>query len=220
MLRRAVFTAALLASCAGLLMLAGSIFAGTKKPTAIALVPAGRTAIEVVGVAKQSGGHFDSVGYVTHIVGFPDAALFTDTAARDEAHARFTFSATSEVTGRSVLKTLFVLTFSGPTSFYYNAAGGGDFANPATFAQGKLIADFTTRVHDVANVQSPNVAIVTAAEELRQRVATPFAVRGKRYVLGEVGTRLRLDGTGEASRTSIVPLASEAAFAAVITATG
>jgi hypothetical protein len=171
-------------------------------------------------MARQSGNAFAIVGYLTHVAGLNDARLFTDPARRDEAHARFTFTANATVTGRSLLQNLFVITASGSTRIYFHATGGASFASPASFARGTRIATYGMRFSDVLNVQAPNRGIATASEELTQVQVAAFRLAGRRFRLGAVGMHLRLDGTGEGVRTSITPLASTTAFATVATITG
>jgi hypothetical protein len=181
--------------------------------------PLGETSVEFVGRAHQEGASFTQYGYLTHIAGIPDASLFSDPNVRDESHARFTFFAKTTLTARSVLDTLFVLTTTGDTSFYFQANPNRQPTDAASFAKGVQIATYFGRVHDVINVQSPNTGIATATEALIQKRITVFALNGKRYQLGRVGLRERLSATGEGTRSSVSPLVSDITIAgdAVIT---
>jgi len=69
-------------------------------------------------------------------------------------------------------------------------------------------------------VQAPNRGVATAVEELTQTQAGAFRLGGRSFRFGSAALHLRLDGTGEGARTSLTPLASTTAFAAVATVTG
>lgn len=183
-------------------------------PPVAGAVPTGRISMEVVGQSVQNDASFTSVGYVTHLAGVPDSALFSDPAVRDEKHAHLVFSDASVVTARSVLGTLFVLDLSGRTTFRWQATPSSDFANPATFAAGRGVGAFRTRVHDVVNVLAPDAGVATAVEELAQRSAGRLPLP-RRPRLGSPGMHLRLEATGAARRTSLVPLISTTQFAGV-----
>ena len=74
-----------------------SIWAGASAsaaaPRSVAVAPIGQTTQEFVGRVHQEVATFTEYGYLTHVAGLPDAALFSDPNQRDEAHARFTFYA-------------------------------------------------------------------------------------------------------------------------------
>ncbi len=216
--RRWVGTAAVLAAAGSAWMCTGAA-GGAQAPRQLAVTPTGRVAMEVVGQSLQDGDSLVSVGYVTHIAGVSDAQLFSDPAIRDEKHARLVFTDRSSVTARSVLQTLFVLTFNGTTKLRWQATPSADFANPTTFFTGRAVGTFRTRVHDVVNVLAPNSGIATAVEQLSQTRAGTIPLPGRPGRLGRVGLHLRLESTGAASRSSIDPVRSATAFSGVAIST-
>lgn len=183
-------------------------------PPVAGSVATGRVSMDVVGQSQQNDASFTSVGYVTHLAGVPDAALFSDPNVRDEAHAHLVFSDSSTVTARSVLGPLFVLDLSGRTTFRWQATPSSSFANPATFAAGSQVGVFRSRVHDVVTVLAPDSGIATAVEELAQ-TRTGRLPLPRRPRLGKVGMHLRLEATGAARRSSLTPLISTTQFAGV-----
>jgi hypothetical protein len=218
--RMRVVLVGVVAGGAALLALGGTLAARTAAPKRVGVAAPGRSALELVGKVVQSGNSFVGFGYVTHVAGIPDARLFTDPNKRDEAHARITFYGTARVTGRSTLANEFVLTLSGPTSYYFQATPHGSFATPTSFRLGRRVAVFATRIHDGVTVLAPNAGIATATEELSETALTTFRIAGTRYRLGVKGVHLRLDATGSAQRTSLAPLVSTTVFSAVATVTG
>lgn len=207
------------------LVAAGSAWIGTgaagaaPTPRQLAAPPTGRVAMEVVGLSVQDGDALLSVGYVTHVDGVTDATLFSDPATRDEKHAHLVFVDQSSVASRSVLGTLFVLTFRGTTTLHWQTTPSSDFANPPSFAAGRTVGAFRTRVHDVVNAVAPNSGIATAVEQLVQTRAGIVPLPGRPGRFGRVGERMRLDSTGAATRTSIDPVRSTTAFAGVAVTT-
>jgi hypothetical protein len=189
-------------------------------PKTVGVAPTGQTTQELVGRVHQDIAAFTEYGYLTHLAGLPDAALFSDPAQRDEAHARFTFYAQHTLSARSVIDTLFALTIGGRTTMYFTAKPSRNAQDPASFAKGTKIATYSVRGHDILNVQAPNQGIATATASFAQTQAGTFALAGKQYRFGTVGFNQRLAATGEGKRSSINPLVSDIAIAGDVVATG
>jgi hypothetical protein len=156
-------------------------------------------AAEVVGEIAQAGAELTGYGYLTRLAGLADGRLFR-AGQRDEHGARFTFAADVTVRERFIRGTLISVTGTGTLSLYLDG-GGGDFATPATFSDGTLIATFSARFQNVLTVTAPNQAITAIEGELRQRSAHRFNLGGHRYQLGHRGLRLQLSVTGPGTRT-------------------
>ncbi len=188
--------------------------------TVVGVVPVGQTAQEFVGRVHQEGSTFTQYGYLTHVAGIPDALLFSDPNFRDESHARITFYSKTTLTSRSVIDTLFALNTAGDTRLYFQTNPNRKPTDAGSFAQGAQIATYTVRVHDILNVQAPNVGIATASESLVQRLVKAFTLRGKQYRLGRTGLHQRLSATGEGKRSSVSPLVSDIIIAGDVVVTG
>ena len=132
------------------------------------------TAWEFVGQTNQNGADFQGFGYLTHIDGLPDDALFTtsDPTAHSEATARFTYYTTAKLTARSVISSVFVINAAGTFNIYYNDTPHGDFNNPASFNSGTQIAALSVRYQDILNVQAPNKGLATGTADLKQSAVT------------------------------------------------
>jgi hypothetical protein len=182
--------------------------AGARQAPGVVGVPAGgANALEVFGTILQDGDALTGFGYVTHISGLRDALLFAGPAT--EAGARFTFAATARVTARQLQTSLVAVTAVGDLRIYFANAGGADFAQPGSFADGTRIASFTARYRNVLTVIAPSQAVTTMSGDLIQRQARGFALDGALQRLGRRGLELRLTAEGPSFRTDpTVPRAS------------
>jgi hypothetical protein len=158
----------------------------------------GRAAAEVVGRVVQDGLAVTGHGFLTRLAGLPDDALFRG-GDRSEAGARFTFTADTTVGDRFIRGALFSATLTGTIAFYLDAQGG-DFDDPASFADGRRIATFDTRIQNVLTVIGPDQALTTLEAELTQRAAPVFQFGGRRARLGRRGLRTRMWASGPGSR--------------------
>jgi hypothetical protein len=164
---------------------------------------AGRSAAEVVGRIAQSGDALTGYGYLTHLAGVRDGALFTG-APHGERTARITFFATATVGERFPVGVLVSAIGTGTLDLHLDD-GGADFATPESFAQGRRIARFGARFQHVATVFAPNQAISHLEGDLLQRGGRTFSLGGRRSRVGHRGLRLRLTTSGQGMRTAPVP---------------
>lgn len=167
----------------------------------VGTAPPNDNAIEFVSRIDQDGASFVSYGYLTHVQGLDDAALFTDPLNRGEATARFTTYASASLSARSVISSVFVLNAVGTSTYYYNPTGGATFTNPASFQAGTTISTSSIRYQNVVNVQSANRGIATGWGSSVQETASAFTLGGSAYQLGRPGLLARLEYTGEGTRT-------------------
>jgi hypothetical protein len=182
---------------------AGALAAAGAAPqaAAAATVPQLGPAAEVIGEVAQDDNGLTGYGYVTHLAGLADAALFD--GARSEAGARLTFFSTATVTARFPHGAL--VSTVGRGSIAFHLAHGADFASPRSFAAGPVVASFDARLQNIASVVAPNQAITVIEGELIQRSAPAFRLGGRRHRLGHPGLRLHLSATGPGMRTNQTP---------------
>lgn len=166
----------------------------------------GESALEFLGRSDQDGPTVTHYGYLTHLFGLADAALFSDPTTRTEATARFTFSATTTLTARHEVGNMIVTAAPGTLTIYFNDTPGSDFAHPGSFASGHAIATFSVRYHNILNVQAPNEGIATAVADLVQLSASAFTLNGRQHRLGHQGFQLRVRATGQGTRTQVDPV--------------
>jgi hypothetical protein len=183
---------------------AGALAVAGAAPRAAAATAVRRLgpAAEVVGEVAQDGNGLTGYGYVTHLAGLADSALFA--GATSEAGARLTFFSTMTVTARFPHGALVSTVGRGALAFHL-APGGADFADPASFAAGPVVARFDARLQNIASVVAPNQAITTIEGELTQRSAPAFRLAGRRHQLGHRGLRVHLSATGPGMRTNATP---------------
>jgi hypothetical protein len=159
-------------------------------------------AAEVIGEVAQDDNGLTGYGYVTHLAGLADSALFA--GATSEAGARLTFFSTATVTARFPHGALVSTVGRGVIAFHLSG-GGADFANPQSFAAGPVVARFDARLQNIASVVAPNQAVTTIEGELVQRGAPAFRLGGRRYRLGHAGAHVLLSATGPGMRTNQTP---------------
>ena len=169
-------------------------------PRLLGMPANGGRAVEVIGALVQDGVNLSGHGYLTRISGLSDTLLYTGSSP-NEAGARFTFSAAADVVSLSTRGSVFSATGIGTVDFFLDRDGGGDFAAPATFADGTRIARYAARFQNVLTVIAPNQAVITLYGELEQRQARAFQLDGRRYRLGQRRLRTRLQVSGLGTRT-------------------
>lgn len=188
------------------LLMAAAFYANRNLSTASSAIEvgsalAGQNAVEYVGRVDQDGANFVGYGYLTHISGLTDTLLFSGTIPFvNEANARFTYYATATLTSRYVISSVFVIDSVGTTVYYYNPAGGAQFANPASFAAGQPVLTATVRSQNILSVQAPNLGVGTNFGELTQTGVSAFDLGGQTYQIGRVGLMERTFSTGEGTR--------------------
>jgi hypothetical protein len=203
-----------------LMIVAGATVAPAARPE-IGVVRDGHTAIEFVGHAEQAGSSFDSYGYLTHIAGLDDAALFADPnpANRNEKTARFTFRASAQVAQNFAVfagaaagppptaPSLFDVDSTGSETFYFGANGNSarSFTDPVSFTTGAVVATYGLRFQDAVAALvgvDPNRGVLSGTGELCQQSASPFRLGGQELRIGRVGLFQRIATHGWSVRTS------------------
>jgi hypothetical protein len=180
-------------------------------PTVIGTPPSGQNALEFIGTGREGATGIMPVGYFTHIDGLPDDLLFSDPSTRTEATARFTFAGVPVAGSRTVLGTLASTSGTATFTFYFNATPGANFNDPSSFTRGQPIAAYAARTHSVLHIlvpisaAGPGKALISAAGDVIQNRADPFALQGSAYVLGSVGQRLRVSAQGDAVVAQVNP---------------
>jgi hypothetical protein len=172
----------------------------------VGVAPFGQNAIEFIGQIDQVGPSFTGYGYLTHVAGLPDAALFASPTVRDESTARLTFFATSTATARylmlsSGLPSLHDVSSQGQFTFYFNPTPGGSFANPLSFASGTPVASSAVRLQDILSIYAPGQGIATGYGDGVQSTASAFTLDGQRVRLGMAGLRERFTTNGRGTLT-------------------
>jgi hypothetical protein len=165
-----------------------------------------QTAAEFLMRSDQAGPAVTHYGYLTHLFGLADGALFSHPETRTEATARFTLYAVTTLDSRHEHGNIITTSAPGELAIYLNPAPSGDFNLPESFTRGKPIATFSLRYHNVLNVQAPNQGVVAASVDLVQTRARPFTLDQCRLRFGRHGLRARLSATGQGTRTQPEPL--------------
>ena len=204
----------------GVLLTAALVGVAPAARPEIGVAREGHTSIEFVGHAEQAGLSFDSYGYLTHIAGLDDAALFADPdpGNRNEKTARFTFRGSAQAAQNfavfagavagppSTAPSLFDVDSTGSETFYFSPSGSSarSFTDPASFATGAAVASYSIRFQDIIAALvplDPNRGVLSGTGELCQQSASPFRLDGQQLRIGRVGLFQRVATHGWSVRT-------------------
>ncbi len=134
-------------------------------------------------------------GYVTYIAGY-DGPMFSSEMIRNETTAYFTLHQDPAMgpprgsfsRGRELTNNTLPLRFR----LYFDETPDGDFAQPETFADGMLIADYEDLgVHFVQDTRDGYALVRTFSRT--QVLAGSFTFAGSSYTFGQEGNRVRMD---------------------------
>ncbi|MHB8627796.1 MAG: hypothetical protein ACYDBJ_13080 [Aggregatilineales bacterium] len=197
----------LLAAVAGVDVVQGQATPATQLGSA-----PGSTGFEFVGQIDQNGVALSGYGYLTHLNGLSDDQLFTTPGltTSTEATARFTFTATGQLTGRYVLQNLITTDSTLLMTIYFNDKAGANFNHPDSFAGGVPIASLSVCFQHILDVTSPNTGAVVGSGDVTQTKVTPFTLNGQTYQLGSVGLIEHVSSFGSGKRTD--PVAPKSQF--------
>jgi hypothetical protein len=200
--RSSARTAAIVGAIVVLVVIA-AIVAGRAAAVSVRTVgagPAGATAFEFVGHDDQPDlAHAHFYGYLTHLRGVADGALFAG-AFQGAATARLTFSVDLALTQHIAEAPLFVTSANGVLTVYLQSSPGADFAAPASFRQGLPVLRLAVRVQDVLDALSLTDGLGSAAGEATIRSSSAFRLGGRRVRIGRPKMRLRIFETGRGIR--------------------
>jgi hypothetical protein len=158
----------------------------------------GQNAFEFVLTAHQLGFEFSFYGYVTRVAGIEPSLLFTnaDPTNRGPADARLTMFGTVAASSRSILQPVFNVNGEGTLNFYLSHAGGADFATPAAFQAGTLVASGSARIQSVVTVIAPQTGLTHGYGDITIDTSEPFAIGDARFVFSAGGPSMRLTYNG------------------------
>ena len=188
----------------------------------IGLPALGGEAWRFVGRIDQTDLRFTSYGFLTHIDGIDDAALFTATGDRSENTARLTVVFESQEAARSKLNNVTVIDVKGTATVYLNDRPARKFGDVATFTQGTAVATASITGQNILSIDTDNrdKGVAAATAEWQQITATRFQLAGKEYQLGRKGLTERLTVSGNGVRTDRVRQVSAIEVAGIMTVTG
>jgi hypothetical protein len=191
-----------------------------------------QTTLEFVGRAEQTGGSISMFGYVTHVAGLDDAALFAtpNVLSRNEQTARITFFGTTTVTQSFMVlpppavPSMFDVDSTGKLTFLFmEVPNGRTFASPSSFASGTQIASESVRFQDIVAALvgvDPTRGVVDGNGELCQQTVNSFHLDGESQRLGHLGLAQHVVTHGWTVRTSPNPPQSFTHFAGHTTPVG
>ena len=152
-------------------------------------------------------------GYLSSVSGLK--TISTTNSPVSESNALLSFyndTATQQVINNGPIR---VIDRTGTATIYFNASGGGDFANPDTFRSGTPIQTCSLRHQVVIDTSS---GYFTATFEMTVTSVRVFDIDNSRYVLGRPGESYRWSVYGKLTQQG-PPSAQIAGFASDIKAT-
>ena len=172
--------------------------------------PRGRTVVEFASRISQTGdqgGTFTSYGFLTRVSGARASDLFAG-ASRTAGTALFTAYATGQLAARVIDQAVHSIDIKGRLTVHQRRSPGADFADPASFRAGTVVARFDVTLLDVLTVFAPGQGLPTLTGDMHQTAAAQLShgLAGKRF--GLRGQRLRFFATGIGSLTDPVHLNS------------
>jgi len=184
----------------------------TRRPAAlIGAAAQGERAFEFIGRSDQDGSDVSHYGYLTHIRGLPDEALFSDPVTRTEATARFTYFGATSLNARHQVGSVLTTAAPGSLGIFFKEKPGADFNAPDSFKTGQAVASFSGRYHSVLSVEaqitsdSPGRGSIRAVAELTQNAAAAFSLEGRSFQFGHPEMRERLSASGTGTLTQAQP---------------
>jgi hypothetical protein len=173
--------------------------AGTTRP--IGRTREARNNFEVIGTIVQEGLTLTGFGWLTHVAGLRDDDLFTDPDNRSASTARLRWHSVVQVAARDFLPNLFSATGNWSLRIFFDADGGAQPGDEATFTAGRRIARYAVRFHTVLTITGPDQAATQLTGELTQREARVARIGGGDRRLGRRGLRQRLVASGPGARS-------------------
>jgi hypothetical protein len=163
--------------------------------------------MELVGQVNNAGANSFQFGYLSYINGIDTAAIFSGTP-QDETTALFSFD--NVTTTRRVINNgpLRIIDRDGTSTIYFNAVPDGDFANPASFADGTPVLAASLRHQVIIDTVTGSF---TATFVLTVTSNESFSLGDESFRLGKVGQPLRLTFIGHLN-TPAPPAAHIAGF--------
>jgi hypothetical protein len=205
--RRRVMTVSAAVAGVGLAAAPGEAEAASSGGGAVSLGKSGTTTVEFRGRVLQSGasGHsFTSFGYLIRASHAKRTGLFHGTPL-SESTALLTAFATGELRARTVDVAVHSLDIVGTMTVYQRKQPGADFANPASFKVGTVVARYDMTLQDILTVFATDTGLPTLTGDMVQTAAHALSGPLAGQTFGRRGTRLRFFATGLGHKTDPAP---------------
>jgi hypothetical protein len=205
--RRRVMTVSAAVAGVGLAAAPAEAEAAASGGSGVSLGKPGTTTVEFRGRVLQSGasGHsFTSFGYLIRASHAKRTGLFHGTPL-SESTALLTAFATGELRSRTVDVAVHSLDIVGTMTVYQRKQPGADFANPASFKVGTVVARYDMTLQDVLTVFATDTGLPTLTGDMVQTTARALSGPLVGQTFGRRGTRLRFFATGLGHKTDPAP---------------
>jgi hypothetical protein len=184
-------------------------------PLEVGAGPVGEPSLRLVGRALYEPERVMLIGYLT-------AATNLDVmpaAAPAVANARFTFTGEVTIADRSVRADVRTVAGDGVLRIYLGD-GAADWADPASFAAGEVVAEYRLSLRESLQRQDPAVGVVVGDGRLVQQLAAMFALEEEELRFGQSGIASRLRYTGALTAEDSGSVGGTASFLGTVVVTG
>jgi hypothetical protein len=170
-------------------------------PIEVGAGPIREQSLGVTGRNIYSDESVELFGYLTAVIGLERDLVFTDAdaaAGPSLETARFTYAGSIANASRSERADVTTTTGDGVLRIYLHEtdAAGASWDDPASFASGEPVAEYSNRLLDTLQRQAPDIGVLVGDGQLTQETAVEFSLDGERYRFGAVGIAQRLRYVG------------------------
>ncbi|MBA2598497.1 MAG: hypothetical protein H0V00_17890 [Chloroflexia bacterium] len=164
-------------------------------PVAVGAGPVRERSLALVGRTVYGADAATMFGYLTAAIGLDPALLFTASPPSVQS-ARLTYVAEVALSSSANRGDVTAFAGDGVLRIYVDDDAGAAWDDPASFASGQLVAEFSLLLRDTMQRQAPGVGVVIGDERLAQLMAGEFTLDGVPYRFGQDGIEMRLRSAG------------------------
>jgi hypothetical protein len=164
-------------------------------PVEVGAGPPGDRAFALVGRNVYQPDGVQLYGYLNAVLGLDPSLLFLE-GIRSVTNARFTYRGDVPNAETAVHADVIAVNGIGAFRIYLDADGGAAWDDPASFAAGQVVAEFTLDLRDSVQRQAPGVGVAVGDARLTQDVAGEFSFNGETYRFGDAGIAQRMRAVG------------------------
>lgn len=157
--------------------------------------PLGERSFSLVGRGISSPDGVQFFGYLSTIAGLGPSDLFAGSPASVET-ARFTYAGEIADIVSESRADITSTVGAGALRVYFNENAGADWNDPASFANGQVVAELTLDLRDVLQRQAPGVGVSVGDGSTAQILAAEFTLNGEPVIFGREGMERRLRYVG------------------------
>src|SRR5688572_9817983 len=154
-------------------------------PIEVGAGPVREQALALTGRNVYSEESVALFGYLTAVIGLERTLLFADAAERPSPErARFTDAGSVAIASRTDRADVTTIAGDGALRIYLHDAAGASWDDPASFAAGEPVAEFSIRLVETLHRQAPGVGVLVGDGQITQESAAELSLDGEPYRFG------------------------------------